>query len=200
MKKMLSLSYKGGRDYLHGSDIFNELSKIAAELEGSHKGFVERLTFRRFARMACEVFDETPVEQSRIVAHSRFRLGSGSDMEAWVVETEIPVTTGRPFDEEGLVANALLDVVERRVSMSQRSIYTPIEEVIALTKCLNYAVCPDVKGKWVFGQLDLSEPLQENYQTLEIQMKNLIPGRFSVNKIILNGRDIGTMRFIVGAP
>ena len=65
---------------------------------------------------------------------------------------------------------------------------------------LNYSVCPLEKGQWVFGQLDLAEPLTVEYQHMEIRMKNLLTGRFSINEVYVDGRPVGAMRFIVGAP
>lgn len=201
MRKLLPLVYKGEREYLHGSDFYNGLSDMAVELTGKENAFVERLAFRRFARMACEVTTEQPVEPSTVVGHVRFRLPAGTDsLEAWLVETDIQVRRREPFDEATLLVNSSLDVAGRCASLLKRSVHTPIEDVIALTKQLNYAVNPEVNGKWVFGQLDLAEPLTASYQQLKIRMKNLIAGRFSINDIIADGRNIGAMRFIVGAP
>jgi hypothetical protein len=201
MRKLLTLSYKGAREYLHGSDFFNILTDIAAEVTNHPDAFVDRLTFRHFARMACEVTTEQPADLSKAIGQVRFRLPhDSSHLDAWLVETDISVTARRPFDEALLLANASLDESERSARIHDRSVYTPIEDVIALTKHLNYAVSPDVVGKWVFGQLDLTEPLIDSYQMLEIQMKSLIAGRFSVNDILVDGRRIGSMRFIVGAP
>lgn len=201
MKKLLLLSYKGEREYLHGSDFYNALAEVAARLTGEANAFVERLAFRRFARRACEITTEQPTEPATVVGQVRFRMpGRASSQEAWLVEIDNPVSGRRPFDEAALVANAFLDAKSRHICLPERSVYTPIEDVIALTKQLNYAVCPEVNGKWVFGQLDLVEPLTGSYQRLEIWMKNLIDGRFSVNDIIVDGRNIGSMRFIVGTP
>jgi hypothetical protein len=201
MKKLLPLSYKGAREYLQGGDFYNALANMAAELAGEAGTFVERLAFRRFACMACEITTEQPTEPSVVVGQVRFRLPSGAgSQEAWLIETDSPVSGRRPFDEAALLANSFLDAEGRYVSLQEPSAYTPIEDVIALTKQLNYAVCPDVNGKWVFGQLDLVSPLPGSYQKLEIRMKSLIAGRFSVNDIFVDGRSTGTMRFIVGAP
>jgi hypothetical protein len=57
-----------------------------------------------------------------------------------------------------------------------------------------------VNGKWVFGQLDLAEPLSGDYRRLKIRLKQMIGGRFSVNEIIVDGHNIGTISFIVGDP
>jgi hypothetical protein len=199
MKKLLAISYKGDRTYLQGGDFFNALMVTATEI--GPDAFVDRLTFRRFACRACLVTTDQHVDPSKVIGQVRFRLPhDSSHQDAWLIESDIVVTDRRPFDEALLLANASLDVSRRYAQLPVRSIYTPIEDVIALTKHLNYAISPEVTGKWVFGQLDLFQPLDSSYIALEIQMQNLIANRFSVNHILTDGCRIGTIRFIVGVP
>ena len=200
MNKLLSLSYKGDRAYIHGSDFFVALTEVATEVTGHSDAFVERLAFRCFASSACEVTTMQPADMSKVIGQARFYLPAGMrQVDVWLIKTDLVVTSRRPFDEHLLLAEASFNEVGRTSCLPARSIYTPIEDVIALTKHLNYLVAPDVEGKWVFGQLDLVEPLIANYHQLEIQMKNTIAGRFSVNEIVIDGRIIGTIRFIVAA-
>jgi hypothetical protein len=199
--KELQLSFKGARTYLQGGDFFNALTDIAPELTGHRDAFVDRLVFRRFAHTACVLDTAPPADQAREVCRTRFRMpGDQATVDGWVVETGTAITERRPFDEELLLADASLDQERRMARLPARSIYTPVEDVIALTKKLNYAISPLSAGKWVFGQLDLAEPLVDGYRELEIRMKNLIENRFSVNDIYVDGRRIGAIRFIVGAP
>lgn len=201
MEKKLQLSFKGERTYLHGSDFFNMLTEMAPEMTGSVDAYVDRLVLRHFARTACKLDTLPPTDRSREVAYARFRMpGDQRTAEGWIVETGAVITGRRPFDEELLLSGATLDREGRTVRLLARSIYTPVEDVIALTKKLNYAMSPLSTGKWVFGQLDLSEPLPDGYRELEIRMKNLIENRFSVNDIYIDGRRIGAIRFIVGTP
>jgi hypothetical protein len=201
MKKLLALSYKGTRDYLHGTDFFSALADSSPEATGQPDAFVDRLIFRRFARHACEVTTDQPADLAAIVGQVRFRSPHEPvTLDAWLVETDVIVTARRPFDEELLLADAHLDISCRSAQLPAHSIYTTIEEVIALTKQLNYAISPEVAGKWVFGQLDLIEPLADNYNVLTVQMTKLIAGRFSVNEIYIDERRIGSIRFIVGTP
>ncbi len=199
MKKSLKLAFKGSREYLHGTDFFNALTDIAPEITGDPEATVDRLTFRRYARMACELTTVPPVDPSKLTGQARFRLSNGqSPLEVLLVETVTPVTDRRPFDEALLLASASFDQKFSLACLPERSIYTPIEDVIALTKHLNYSVSPNVVGQWAFGQLDLLEPLLDNYQALVIQIKSIIANRFSVSYIQIDGRQIGSIRFIVG--
>jgi hypothetical protein len=201
MRKSLALSYKGSRQYLHGTDIFNILAEAAPEITNDHEAYVDRLILRRFAKMACEVTTEQPAELSKAIGQVRFKTPhDSSHQDAWLVETDISVSARYPFDEDKLLANVSLVEDRRTACLPIHSEYTPIDDVVILTKYLHYALYPKIPGQWLFGQLDLLEPLSDNYQTLVIQMKNHIANRFSVNDILIDGRRIGTIRFIVGTP
>lgn len=196
----LKLAYKGSRNYLHGSDFFNALQASAKTVTGDAGASVARLTFRRFARHVCLLASEAPSQPGDIVATGRYRLPDGAHMGFWIVETTREVTGRRPFDEDGLVARAVLDSDQRRAWLTQRAPHTSIESVIALTKFLNYRLMPNITGKWLFGQIDLITPLPDDYKRLEIDMDTAISGRFSVNSIVMDEQTIGAIRFIVGEP
>jgi hypothetical protein len=102
------------------------------------------------------------------------------------------------FDEDSLLAPAISNGEE--IILRERSGYTPIEEIIALTKRLNYELTPDITGKWVFGQLNVNGPLPGDYSSLKICRTSEVVGRFSVNKIFIDDDAVGDIRFIVGEP
>lgn len=199
MKKLLPLLYKGSRDYLHGSDFFNSLMKLAEENTGDSDSYVERLTFRGYACKLCELIDIKPIDQGKVIGQVRYMTPVDSNkINFWLVETDKLVTNRYEFDENVVLLNSNLNEEKRSIILPNRSIYTPIEDVIILTKRLNYAISPINNGSWLFGQLDLLEPLIDNYNSLEIKMKNLIEGKFSINEILIDGRMIGSIRFIMG--
>lgn len=201
MNKLLTLGYKGSRDYLHGSDFFNALMDITEEITGSSENFIDQLIFRRYATQICEITNIKPSDSNKVVGQVRYIVPNDkSHMKFWLVETDTPITDRYPFDETIILDEISLDQEKRLVVLPQCSKYTPIEDVIILTKYLNYSISPITNGNWLFGQLDLTEPLTDLYHSLEIQMKNLIKGKFSVNDIFLDGRHIGTIRFIMGTP
>ena len=198
MRKLLELNYKGTRNYVHGSDFFNAILSIAPIITGNTNAFIAKLTFRHFANMACELITVSPDNLSIIIGEVKFFLPNESKyMDAWIVLTDIPILQRRPFDEDLLLANAVFDDATSSASFLGRSEWTPIEEIIALTKYLNYSINPNVQGKWVFGQLELKRPMIDSYARLEVKAINFIPGRFSVNNIFIDGCEMGSIRFIV---
>ena len=197
VNKLLDLKYKGERTYLHGSDFFNVLTQLSTELLGEF-GFVEKLAFKNFAINACKLTDKKPKNIDSIVAQVRLKSKvSKLSKEFWVEETKDLVNQSYDFDENSIVARCNTDLVNQSIKMLGRTKFSPIEEIIVLTKHLNYKVSSKVPGKWVFGQLDMFKPLTYDYRELNIHMKSLIKNRFSVNELIIDGEHIGKILFIV---
>jgi len=191
----LNLKFKGDRTYIHGSDIFNDVDRVAGK--NNDGCYLSHLAFRRFARRDCELLWVKPSPGKPLVAQGSVRH-SDTDRPFWVVELHEPAAGRYEFDEAGLVAPAIRDREE--IVLENRSIYTPIEEIIALTKRLNCELTPDVDGKWLFGQLNLSCALPSDYSSLRIRRVREVAGRFSLNDIIIDSNNVGNIRFIVGAP
>lgn len=195
----LELRYKGDRNYLQGGDIVQFLEdNLDTWLEGDG-WWLSRLAFRRFARNQLDLVWEAPGDQRDAVAEGLFRR-NGNDRRFWLTESDRPVAGRYPFDEDALVAGAHIDGETREATLAAPEGFRPIEAIVALTKKLNYVVTPDVEGKWVFGQIQLEGPLPRQFRTLGITMKSAVAGRFSVNRIDMDGRKAGVIRFIVGAP
>lgn len=184
----LYFRFKGGRDYIHGSDIFDALD---AWFEESGQR-VQELSFRHFSRnhLAC-VFDDP---RDDITVEGKSVDEKGKQDPFWLVETPETVTERYSFDEEAITGHA--DIEGDTIEANATEGYSVIEQIIALTKALNYARTPDVDGKWVFGQLRLRAALPKEVACYRIRQKILLAGCFSVQEILLDGRAAGQIRFI----
>lgn len=195
MSQPLRLGYKGGRSYLHGSDIFHALTEWALECQGS-TAYVARLSFRQLARTSCSVSTE-PIKAG-LMGEGLLNV-SGVEVPFWMVETGGAVQRRYAYDEEKVVAPLILDMAARQAVLPIETA-TPIEEVIAVTKRLNNEVAPLAEGNWLFGQLQLNEPLMRKGRVLRIVIRSLLASRFSINDIYYADRLIGNIRFVVGNP
>jgi len=200
MNIQLDMGFKGNRRYLHGTSFFNALEQASQVFTGESGVFVARLVFRRLARHICKVSSSLPDKNESLIGQGRYRLSSGVDKNFWLIETAKPVVDRQPYDEDALFAEACIDLDGRLAKLTRRSINTPIEDVVGLTKVLNYRLMPDISGKWLFAQLDLNAPLSEGYRRIDIRMQSSFAGRFSVSEIYLDDNKVGAIRFIVGEP
>jgi len=201
MKLALNLSYKGERTYLHGSDFFNLLEKKASEVTKLDDAYVKQLSFHKVANNACELHDVQPENQSTVSGKISFGSPSNPDIpEMWIVETDKPVENRYEYDEPFIEGKVVFDQEQKTTSLTGGAGYSAIEEIIVLTKALNYHLSPDVAGKWLFGRIDLNEQLAKKYEHVTLKMKRMFPNRFSISEIIADDKHIGDIQFIVGKP
>jgi len=113
-------------------------------------------------------------------------------------ETTQHVTDSYPFQEECITQPA--EVEGTMIRGRRENAYSLIENIIALTKCLNYALTPDVDGKWLFGQLNLEKALPTEWDEIVVRRGVAVGNRFSRNQIEIDGEGFGEIRFIGGAP
>lgn len=191
----LNLNFKGDRTYIQGGDIYNAVVRIATR--SGDPAFVSSIAFRHFARHDCDVVWDKPAPSDSLVAQGRIAKKT-ADQAFWVMESTRPASGRVDFDEQRLLAPAVSHGEE--IVLERRSGYTPIEEIIALTKRLNYELAPDIPGKWVFGQLNAKGPFPDDYSSLAVRRTAEVPRRFSVNRIVIDGAEAGDIRFIVGNP
>lgn len=184
----LQFQFKGERDYVHGTDIFDVLEDA---FEARRVRILE-LNFRGFARhqMTC-VFTEpgTAARVSGIAVDE-----SGGRISFWLIEREEQITERYAFGEDAIADGAV--VKNKSIRNELKDGFSVIEHVVALTKRLNYILTPDVQGKWIFGQLRLKRPLPPVARGVEIIQKSMLAGRFSVQEIILDGENVGRIHFI----
>jgi hypothetical protein len=194
-KQHLKLEFKGDRTYLQGGDIFNAIDRIARKSDLA--SYPSHLVFRHFAKHDCDLLWDRPESSAVLVAQGSVCFADSKRL-FWVTESSRPVTGRNEYDEESIVNPAVSE--GKQIVLEKRSIYTPIEEIIALTKRLSYKLTPDIDGKWVFGQLNLHCALPNEYGKLRIERKSEVPGRFSLSKIDIEDSHVGDIRFIVGMP
>ncbi|MDR9425899.1 MAG: hypothetical protein RI567_11525 [Marinobacter sp.] len=75
--------------------------------------------------------------------------------------------------------------------------FSLIENAVALTKHFHNWKWPLETGKWVFGQVVLNQALPSQCDVISIQNHQNIKNRFSRNKILVDQKEVGEIRFIV---
>ena len=121
MNKLLPLSFKDSREYLHGSDFFNKLMDLGAEITGNADSYVERLKFRQYATKLCEVTDIKPIAQEKVIGLVRYvNAADNSKINLWIIETDSPILARYPFDETVVLKEVNLEQEERSIILPER--------------------------------------------------------------------------------
>lgn len=196
----LDLNFKGDRNYNHGTDFFNQVSKYVVNFL-MQEGYVQKLSLKKFSNKKCYLTEVVPENLDSVIGKVNYISNDHRvNLETWIIETEENIEKRIDYNEDVIYENADINLDTKSIQINSKSVYSTIEEVIALTKKLNYTISPNVTGKWVFGQLDLLKALPISFNTLKITMKSLIENRFSINEIYVDDVMIGRINFIVGSP
>lgn len=196
MLKDLDLSFKGNRNYLHGTDIFDTLLAWLREqgfeiIEGLDLSFHQIATSALRAEL--DVADAQDAKNAALLSFT----SQGSRHRVSLRETGEAVTGRRPYPEDLLVAGAEFDASAQTIRVENcLPGYSAIEYWIALTKAMHLRVLPHVSGKWLFvrarlprldARLDCVHPavrLTANYQD-----------KLTRSEVSLDGRKFGDIYF-----
>jgi hypothetical protein len=147
LEKTLELQFKGGRDYLHGTDMFNATLDWLTETLGEIRDI--DFTFHRLARQQLQAVAGVAAEGVKPVAVCGY-TAKGIRERIHLVETEQSVTGRYPYPEDEVVATMEIDPAARCGVLRGETHYSDIEVWIAMTKVLHYQVFPQLRGKWLF--------------------------------------------------
>ncbi len=186
----LDLPFKGSRNYLHSTNIFSALEKIGSE-NFDDETFLRSLTLRRqITHAILVVFERPPGAAGSFVIQTRTEQVMG-----WLVESDLPVSRGVPFDSSPLKAIAVVGdgtvLLDRPVAG-----HTLIDVVVGLMKKLTEQL-PGAggSGQWWLCQLDLEGPLQEVYP-IEVRIRRVVGDQCLLVDLMQGGQRIRSIRSI----
>ena len=187
--EVLFLGFKGSRDYVHGTDIFNSCENL---LNGRGL-YIGALSLRKMTSSHLAITD-SPISSRQTVGTVEV-VGPTEDKGILYLQEVRPATERRAYDENLIADRALL--IGPSASIERMIDFTVIENIVAVKKKLCYALSPIEKGKWVFAQLRLSQKLPSYFDTLTITRTSKVGSVFSKSDINIDGKLLGQIAFCV---
>lgn len=195
---ILSLQFKGSRDYLHGTDFYEAIVNAAAAEKGLAETAV-KLSIHHLSRRQVSLHWQEGQAARPSDAAVVFRLaapGGAAPVEGWLSETEATVDGRYPYNEDEAVSPALVE--GETIAFAQETPYKPIEILVAMTKRLHYTIMPISAGKWMFTRLDLDRRLRkQDTGALTVRLANRLGQRLTKSEVQVSGRRIGDIYFSV---
>lgn len=184
----LDLAFKGGRDYLHGSDIFEAM--IA--LSGAHQNIL--LELHGPAVKALEVYRAGDIPPKHPRQRAIFKHDAGNEQEVfYLLESEnIHVTSRYASDERKMTTNAQLS--EDRIVCNLQSSFRSIETVNALNKMLLDNVLGVNGIKWFMTRLIMPEPRSAD-RLIELKLLSRVGTRLIRTSFSFDGTEAGEIFF-----
>lgn len=155
----LDLCFKGSRDYVHGTDMYDAIVGFAASrLPGEISAI--QLGIHRFFRHAPDLVwfgdGRVPERTGAVVANFSMQSG-GATHRGWLEDTTRPVACRKPYDEDRI--GNMCRFEETTIVLEGTSEFRPIETIVAMTKQLHNRLYRVPAGRWIFTKLDIRRPL-----------------------------------------
>ncbi len=192
-----SFCYKGDRDYVHGSDIYNSVTKYLEEKYSTGIGrsdlSIHRLSIHNMVGQVLENSGQAVPTESSVVF--QFEV-SGRVLALFMLETDAVVQCRYEYDEDSVTQLSRVEHDHHSISVRNQTPYTPIEIIIALNKKLMQTVFAAENGKWLFTRLSLKRRLPTNSDRLFVITHLGGHGpRLTRSSIDLDGVDYGEIYF-----
>jgi hypothetical protein len=192
----LSLCFKGNRDYLHGTDIYESVTAFARKELGHGLDRLQMTLHRFFSTQP----DMHWIAQERRHSGQRdsvvdFSVAAGARKAmGWLTASGRRVERRVAYEEERIEAQCTL--AENSISISGDTGFLPIEVAVSMTKVLHVKRVPATSGRWIFTKLDmrrLFEPADAS--RLAINLGENLYGRLTKSGIFAAGQNIGSIYF-----
>jgi len=191
MKKEFNLDFcfKGSRKYVHGTDIFTELTKQynkdAKNIDIAFHGItVNNMTFSI----------EKPERKEVKVT---FRCLHGDDkIKLFGIENDSNIDCHYEYLEEKIVDNSTVVVSEESINLNTPTEYSFIEHIVAMNKALVEKLYSDANGKWYFTRLQLKENISmSNISSLQLVLKSNFQFKLTKSSILVDNTEVGFIYF-----
>jgi hypothetical protein len=193
--QQIEFQFKGDRDYIHGTDMFNAM--LAAALTTTEHGNIQ-FTVHDFVRTPlCWLYtadiQEALNRLKGICARCHYNTNQGKH---WLALTpgEGDATIGRRYKyDEGQIIS-LCTIKTDGILLTRESPFSFIESIVAMNKYLHQCLFPEVNGKWIFTRIDLGRRHAER-DGLALKFRHNMNYRLTRSDILIRGKKVGDLFF-----
>jgi hypothetical protein len=192
----LNLSFKGDRNYLHGTSIFDECFKIIKNIFNEYPEQIELKIYNILRKnpiiYLLDDYEESK-DMGKVNAIMKFK-SQGRHYKMIVIESNSLPLERIKYNENKITANSILNLDSLNVTSSFKNKYSFIENLVSNNKLL---LTSCYKGsEWLFAKIYLSS--YNNYFKT-VKLTHSISKRLELVKtnIFVNGELIGAIFFSI---
>ncbi|HFB66072.1 MAG TPA: hypothetical protein ENJ60_11100 [Aeromonadales bacterium] len=195
--KIIEFTYKGTRNYIHGTDMFN---RMMTEIPPGT--LVEKIIFtvhNVVHSTKCHLYcseDKTIINKlDNISVRCKYEI---EGITYWMAISEAEDTEHQSekkrvaYDESKITE--LCNMIDNSITLSGESPYSFIETVVAMNKYMLQQLFPDVTGKWFFTRIDLPVLCSQN-ENINLILRHNINYKLIKTEIKSGGDIVGNIFF-----
>lgn len=189
MPEKLKFVFKGNRDYVQGTSLFNALVDAAGE-RGAYEGEID-VSFKKMVHNPiCLLEQREPTPDDAVIA--KICTSDGKQITLVLnAASEIENADRQEFDEYKVCHGAV--VGNKRIIQAQPYHLDLIELLVSLCKKMHIE-CVDASKKWVFsryvGQIPIPDPAK-----VELNITKQVGTRLTCSNVVINDKKIGNIYF-----
>lgn len=189
MPEVLKFVFKGSRDYVHGTSMFNALVQAVSQ-RSVMEGTINISFKHKIHNPVCVLEERLPVRGDSVVAKI---IGNNGDSFTLCINesSETEDIERRAFDESEVCRGAVVGA--KCITQYNPHHQDLIELLVSLCKMMHQE-CVDGSKKWVFSRYDGQFPLPES-EKVELRITKQIGTRLTCSDVIVDGLKIGEMYF-----
>jgi len=196
MKKLeFKFCFKGNRDYVHGTDIYNEsvkkLVELSPELITEIDFSIHKISHNDLAGYLTE--NESSFHGESI---AKFQFMQGAQKRVlYFIETQDKINCSYEYPEEDIVKASEYDPQKKMILLKENLPFTTIEKIVAMNKALLQSLFEDAPGKWYFTKLKVARQLSESVVDIKLVFRKNLRFKLTQTEIFLGEEDIGQIFF-----
>lgn len=189
----LDFCFKGERDYVHGSDIFNKLSDILQNsgIENREMDF----SIHGISRSNLTVTTEKPDDLTSIRFALKYVGENDLKESLYGIENQRKIECRYAYPEGLIVEKIISGENEFEAELREDSSFTFIENLLVLNKFLVNRIILNQNGKWYFTKLQLKKNVSSDFLPLKLVFKNNFNYKFTKTEIFVNSESVGFVYF-----
>lgn len=189
--------FKGDRNYVHGTDIYNAIARYLQTRYGRELSHIN-LSFHTVMTHQLEgevVETEQPDFAVQPAVICKF-AAAGSGKTLALRESERTLQGRYAYDEESIARAGRISEDGQAITLVNETPYSSVEVTVAINKRLMQTIFAHEAGKWWFSRLILSKLLPEDATTtFMVRLKRHLGPRLTCSTIMVGGEPYGEVYF-----
>lgn len=179
----MEYKFKGNRDYIHGTDIYNSIIPhiTTKDCINFKIKFREKIKNNLFISQPC-----ANEKVSIIFEHDSKKV------QLSLVEDKTNATGRYEYDEDKVNENSTIDREEKSIR-SEVNNYSAIEHIVAAHKHLLNTIIE--KKSWLFTDLEIKSPLPNSAFKFKIKIKRALGKSMVKSELIIDNETFGYITF-----
>ena len=196
-EKEIFFNYKGGRDYVQGPDIYDNMLKTVKQCLQDYptliKGSFHRPLRNNGILLICSELSE--IDPNKSYANFSIEMNRRTYQVA-LYRSDSLITSSYDYDESRVIDNMTTEKEAAR--MAAKSSFTYIEQIVAMNKSLHLTLYPDAKKKWLFTKIDIKDMIDPSIfpgRELTIRVIKNFHNKLTQSGILLDNKLLGNVWF-----